>query len=291
MVDYALFLGCNIPLRYPSVEVGTRKVFGELGIGLVDLKGYSCCPDPVVSRIIDRTSWFALAARNISLAENEGLDIVTVCNGCYETLAEANHELKTDPDLRKEANGIIAEFGRDFQGKIGVKHNVEVLYEDSGLEAIRKKSKIDLPLKVAVHYGCHMFRTFEEDGDEWRIPNMMKELVECLGCEVVDYGLEKLCCGFPSMMVDKKFALDERVRPKLEAITDSGADCVVLNCPSCLVQFESSQAALRREGVNFELPFIYLPELMALSFGISAEELGLGFHRSPVKKIIGKIGE
>ena len=291
MPDYALFLGCTIPLRYPSVEAGTRKVFDELGISLVDLKGYSCCPDPVVSRIVDQVSWLTLAARNICLAEKEGLDIVTVCNGCYETLAEANHELKTNPDLRKQTNGLLAEFGREFKGKIDIKHSVEVLYEDSGPEAIRKKLKVDLPLKVALHYGCHMFRTFEEGEDEWKKPNMMKELVECLGCEVVDYGLEKLCCGYPLMMIDKEFALKERIQPKLQGITDSGADCVVLNCPSCLVQFESSQAALRREGVNFELPFIYLPELMALSFGVSAKELGLSFHRSPVQKIMEKIGE
>lgn len=284
MKRYSLFLGCQIPLRIASVEIAARKLFQKLDVELVDLKGYSCCPDPVVSRTMDRKMWLTLSARNLSLAEEIGLDLVTLCVGCYETLAEANAILKHEPETKKEIDEILSRFGRKYEGKVKVRHFVEVLFEDLGIGKIKEEVKKPLKLRAALHYGCHLFRS-EEGEDIWRKSEMMKELVQATGAEVVDYGIERLCCGFPSMHADEEFSLKSRLLPKLREIDRAKADCVVVVCPACTIQFESGQVLLRRYGFKYNLPCIYLSELLALASGIPSAELSLDFHRSPVLQL------
>jgi len=81
---FLLFLGCVIPYRLPSYEVSARKVLGKLGVELVEMPDFNCCGFPMDP--IDHELALTLAARNLSLAEQEGLNILTLCNGCFGTL-------------------------------------------------------------------------------------------------------------------------------------------------------------------------------------------------------------
>jgi len=281
MGRYALFLGCQIPMRIPSVEMAARGVFEKLGLEMSDLKGYSCCPEPVISRLLDEKAWLTVSARNITLAEELGLDLATLCNGCYETLLEANVILKRDKKMREHVNGILRRYGREYRGAVNVKHIVEVLYEDVGLEKIKEHVAKPLRIRVALHYGCHLYRE-PNGGDIMRKPDMMRRLAEATGATVVNYGLERLCCGYPSMQVDEEFSLNQRLLPKLRRIKDAGADAVILTCPACNIQFETGQALLRARGIRFDIPCLNLMELLALSFGVPYENLHLEVHRSPV---------
>ncbi|UCE80507.1 MAG: CoB--CoM heterodisulfide reductase subunit B, partial [Methanobacteriota archaeon] len=79
MTKYGFFLGCIMPFRYPGIESSTRAVAESLGVELVDMKGASCCPAPGVMRSFDQTYWMAVAARNLAIAEEMEVDIVTIC--------------------------------------------------------------------------------------------------------------------------------------------------------------------------------------------------------------------
>ena len=122
-----------------------------------------------------------------------------------------------------------------------------------------------------------------------RKPNMMMELVKTTGAKVVNYGLERLCCGYPTMQADEEFSLKNRLLPKLKGIERAEADAIVLVCPACIVQFEMGQMLLRRFGANYRFPCISIIELMALSMGIPSRELRLEFHRSPVSQMARKM--
>ena len=288
MVKYASFLGCQIPMRIPSIEIASKKVFEKIGLEAVDLQGYSCCPEPVISRLLDKTAWLATSARNLVLAEELGLDLMTLCNGCYETLLEANEILKHEPKERQRVNDILKTYGREYKGLVNVKHAVEVLYEDVGPEKIKEHVIKPMKIRVAMHYGCHLYRE-PNGGDITRKPNMMKELTELTGVEIVDYGLERLCCGYPSMQADEEFSLKQRLLPKLKNIKEAGADAVVLTCPACTIQFEIGQILLREHGIHYNIPCINLMELLALSFGIPSKDLHLEFHRGPTSQLAEKI--
>ncbi|MEM0049816.1 MAG: heterodisulfide reductase-related iron-sulfur binding cluster [Candidatus Bathyarchaeia archaeon] len=289
MVKYAFFLGCQIPMRLPNVEVAARKVFERLGVETVELLGYSCCPEPVVSRLIDEEAALVISARNITLAEDLGINMMTLCNGCYETLAEANEILKHDAEKRDKVNNILKRYGREYKGKIDIKHVIEVLYEDVGLGNIEKLVVKPQKIRVALHYGCHLYREYKS-ADIMRKPKMMREIVERTGAQVIDYGLERMCCGYPSMQASEEFSLKERLARKLSRISSAGVDAVVMACPACMIQFELGQVMLRPYGIQFNIPCINLMELLALSFGVPSKELLIELHRSPVQQLVKKLG-
>ena len=138
------------------MEFAIRSALPPLGLELVDLDGASCCPDPIYFKSKDKLSWLAVAARNLALAEEQGLDVVTNCSGCTATLSEASHLLE-DAALRSQVNDRLARIGRQYAGTSRVRHVVTLLRDVAGHEAIRKSVVRPLEgLKVAIHYGCHL---------------------------------------------------------------------------------------------------------------------------------------
>ena len=103
MKRFAFFPGCLIPARHPGMEAAIRTTLTNLGIEIVDLEGASCCPDPIYFKSKDKVSWLSVAARNLCLAEDLGLDIFTNCSGCTATLSETYHLLQ-DEELRERVN-------------------------------------------------------------------------------------------------------------------------------------------------------------------------------------------
>jgi len=284
MDKHAFFLGCMIPLRLASVEIAARRAFSQLNVEFLDLEGYTCCPEPVTLSFIDKELWVTSAARNLALAEKAGVDLVVLCSGCYETLIEANEILKHEDETRKKVNEQLAGIGSKYEGKTKIKHFIEFLHEDIGVDTIKKSVTTSVEVNLAIHYGCHLTREVNGN-DPWRKPRMMKELVETTSAKLIDYGLEKLCCGFPISQFDREFSLQQRLFPKLRGIENSTAEAIVFACPACISQFENGQDALAHGGIEVtKYPCIHIMELLALSFGVPPAELSLDFHSSAVKE-------
>ena len=185
---YAFFPGCTVLARFPGYEMSTRKVADRLDIELVEMPGSSCCGTTYLETLDHKTA-LAMAARNICIAEDMGLDIVTICNGCTEALTKANRALKEDPQLMAEVNEVLADVGRQFKGTIEVRHLVRMLKEDVSLEKIKSEIKTPLDgLKVGSHYGCHLLKPSEVmDFDDPEAPTSLDALVELTGAESVAY--------------------------------------------------------------------------------------------------------
>jgi heterodisulfide reductase subunit B len=288
--EYKMFQGCTIGNRIPFIEASARKVFETLGIKTSEAP-FACCPDPVGFNAVDHTSWLAMAARNLTLAEAEGKDIVSLCNGCFQTLKAVNHELKHNDHEREKINAILKDVKREFVGKINVKHFVEVLHE-IGADKIKEHIKNDLSgLKVACHTGCHYNRPSEiMQTDDPMKPVKLRELVEAVGATPVDYEEEMLCCGSgvgnteeePSMMI---------LANKFNSGLKAGAEAFVVVCPACFQQMDTNQKKASTQGdTQFNVPILYLTELMALAFGFNADELGLKFHRARLNTLLEKYG-
>lgn len=290
MTGYAMFWSCWIETRFPNIEASTRRVMEKLGIPYRDMEGTSCCPEPFFTGVLNRKLWLTVAARNLSIAESMGMPALTMCNGCFETLFEASEHLKKDPKALEEVNQELGKQGRKYQGTVEVKHIVEALYE-LGLDRVRSAVVRPLTgLKVALHPGCHLYRS--RDPAEWRRKaDELRELVKATGATVVDYKLERLCCGFPQRSFNEEYALKETLRRKLEAISEAGADVIAVPCPTCYLQFDYGQADLKtRLGVEFNIPVAYFAELLAVSFGYSPDEVGLGLHRVPLTRLMEVLG-
>ena len=290
-MDYALFLGCMIPLRLPYMEASARELLGRFDVELVEMPGASCCPEPSL-RSIDERTWMVLAARNLTIAEEMGLDILTLCNGCFETLKTVNVGLKKDDELKEEVNERLREVGREYVGSVEVKHIVEVLANEIGLEGLAESVEEPLEgLRVAAHYGCHLLRpTSILEVDDPVRPVLLDQLIELTGATSVPYYKKNLCCGAEVSATDSEIGKDI-VGYKLGWIEKAGADCVAVVCPFCMLQYDVTQRLVRKEtGERFDIPVLYYPEMILLAMGIKPSDLALDHHRTPVKPALEKIG-
>jgi len=280
MAKYAFFLGCIAPLRYPGIEKSTREVFKALGVELVDLKDASCCPAPGVIKSFSKTTWLAAAARNLALAEKAGLDIVTICNGCYGSLFDAAHELHEDKKLLEDVNKVLAEIGLNYGGKTKVRHFADVLYKEVGIEAIKAAVKKPLDYKVATFYGCHFLRPTNIKGlDDSENPKMLDELVAATGATSMPRRQKMMCCGAGGG-VRSQFGSNalKFTKTNLDNMKEGGASVIVDVCPFCHLQFDGGQKEL-----GYTFPVLHLAQLYGIAMGMNAKDLGLNVHVTPVK--------
>jgi len=290
--SYALYLGCIIPNRYPGIELAMRNVAPTLGIELKDMEGASCCPAPGVFKSFDKPTWLALAARNLSIAESLGCDVVTLCNGCYGSLKEANEILKQDAEQRDKLNRILNDVKREFKGEIQVRHLVEVLYRDFGTDQIGKMVKKPLNLNVAVHYGCHLLRPtkFREIKSSER-PTFLDELVEILGAKSAPYKDKMMCCGAGGGV--RAAALDvalDMTREKLQNIKNVGADLIVTPCAFCHLQFDRGQLEIKdKTGLFFNIPVLHYVQFLGLALGLPPEKMGVYNNAIPTDMVLKRI--
>lgn len=287
--EYKMFMGCVIGNRIPFIEASARKVFDKLGINTSDA-AFACCPDPVGFNSTDHKSWLAMAARNLTLAEDEGKDIISLCNGCFQTLKLVNQELKHDDHEKNKINEILKTIGREFKGTINVKHFVEILHEY--IEKIKEYVVKDLSgLKIACHTGCHYNRPSEiVQTDDPMKPVKLREIVAAAGAIPVDYAEEVLCCGNGVNNTAEEPAM-QILSNKLDSLLKAGADAIVLNCPACYQQFDNNQKkAEKLSGKTYGVPILYVTELLALAFGEDPDSLGLKFHRNRLTGFLEKHG-
>jgi heterodisulfide reductase subunit B len=272
--------------KYPWFEAAVRRTFDKMGIELVDRDGFTCCPDPIYFQAHDKMEWYTIAARNISLAEEAGYDIITTCSGCTATLSEVNLALKEDAGLRAEINDRLKRIGRQYKGTVNVRHAVTVLRDDFGMERIAGTVTRPLTgLKVAVHYGCHLLKPSRvmrvDDPDR---PTILDNLLKAIGCEPIHHDKTLLCCGRACM--DNSIS-DQMVIDILEDVVGSGADCMGLICPTCFDEFDTGQILLgRKYKKSFNIPVVYAFQLLGLAQGLAPQEVGLQHHKVKMDKLL-----
>jgi heterodisulfide reductase subunit B len=284
MTEYKMFEGCTIGNRIPFIEAASRKVFDKLGIKTSQAP-FSCCPDPTGMKSFDNDAWLAIGARNLTLAEAEGKDIVSLCNGCTNTLRGVKHQLNHDSSRKEKVNAELAKIGKEYKGSIDVKHFVDVLKDEVGISKI--KGAITKPLsalKVACHPGCHYMRPAEwMDSDDPMRPANLKELVAASGATIVDYDELALCCGSAVTNAYEEHGM-ANLKKKMDSIKAAGANAIVVNCPACFQQFDTKQRDLTKKfETEYDIPVLYLTELYALAMGVSPDDIGLKFHRVRMK--------
>jgi len=289
MTEYKLFEGCTIGNRIPFIEAASRKVFEKVGIETSQAP-FSCCPDPTGMKSFDNNAWLTIGARNLCLAEAEGKDILSLCNGCANTLRGVQHQLKHDSLKKQKVNEQLAKIGKEFKGSINVKHFVDELKDN--LDRVRGAITKPLSgLKVAVHPGCHYMRPAEwMEADDPMRPENLKKIVAESGATVVDYEEMVLCCGSAVINAYEEHGL-ANFKIKMDSIKKAGADVICVNCPACFQQFDTRQRDLgKKYEAEYDIPVLYITELLSLAMGATPDEIGLKFHRTRMKSQLEKLG-
>ncbi len=278
-MKFALFEGCNIPVRVKQYADATQAVFNKLDIELVELTEFNCCGYPV--RNIDQRAFILSAAKNLAVAETAGLDIMAMCKCCYGSLKKAEYVLNSDQDLNKEINDVLAKEKLHYEGRVRIKHLLTVLHGEVGLEALKPLIlKTYSGLQIAVSYGCHALRPSNVTGfDDPVAPTLFDELVEITGAYSVDWSRKLDCCGAPLTGVNDDLAMDMALN-KITSAREAGAHYVCTACPYTHLQFDWVQNEMAGRSEEWEpLAAILYPQLLGLSMGIDEQTLGLYENR------------
>jgi len=282
MMKFALFLGCNIPVRVQQYELSARAVLDNLGVEVVDNSEFKCCGNPI--RNTDHKTFVLMAARNLALAEQQGLDMMVLCMCCFGSLKKAAYMMKHNPDLQEEVNAILAREDLRYTGTVAVKHFLSVLYHDIGISTLKEKvAKSFKGLKIATHYGCHALRPSDvTEFDNPVAPVLFDELVSVTGAQSIDWPLKLECCGAPLLGVNDRLSLD-LTEKKLADGRGAGADYLCVSCPYCQMQFDRAQQMM--ESPNPCLSSIVFPQLLGLAIGIQDNALGMNMNMFDINSI------
>lgn len=267
----------------------------HLNINIIDIPGFTCCPEAALVKSMGEDIWLLTAARNLAVAEKHdphGI-LVTPCNGCSSTLKTAYVELAESPEKRARINALLEHAGLHYEGSIRVKHIVEFLHQDVGVNRIQERViKPLVGMQVAVHAGCHL--------DHPHTPAMFggtpvsqqfEDILDALSADFPDYATREMCCGQELARVDAMDDSLQMMRTKLLDVSSHGYDALTVCCPACFMQFDQRQFLLQRQGEEYNIPVMFLTELIALSVGLNAQDIGLYEHRVSTERFLQRYEE
>jgi heterodisulfide reductase subunit B len=266
----AYFPGCSLHSTAPEYDHTVRATANVLGLELVEPPNWICCgSSPAHST--DHTLATVLPMRTLATVEQMGLDAVTApCSACFARMKAAAHSVANNGDMAQE---VEAQIGYAYQGGVTVQHLLDTLVDRVGLDKI--EASVEKPLtglKVACYYGCLITRPPKITQDEQpEYPMKMDNLMRVLGAEPVDWSYKTDCCGGTLGLTQTALAL-EMTQKVLQNAHDCGADLVAAACPLCHVNLDARQS---RIGLDFQMPVLYITQLMALAFGLDHKQAAL----------------
>ena len=272
-MKYAYYPGCSAHSTARDMHESCLAVSKALGIELNEIKGWTCCGASAAHQT-DRELAVSLASANLLLAKQMGMDMVVNCAACYNRSKVANYEIINSPEIKES---VADSLGESYDGSVPVRHFIEVLLKDIGPAALRKKIVSPLKgLKVAAYYGCYLVRPQEATNfDDPENPTVIEKLIDMTGAESVEWSGKVDCCGGMQNLTRTEITV-RRSAAVIEMAQDAGADCIAVACPMCQISLDVRQADMEKLlGRKYNMPVIYVTQLIGLALGIPPEELGL----------------
>jgi len=279
-MKYIYYPGCSLRGTGRAYEESLLPVLKALEVPYEELEEWNCC-GATAYMSVDEGKAFALAARNLALAEDRGSGeekvpptIMAPCAACYLGLNKAKRYMSENPQLLQKVRKALAAADLKYKGEAVVRHPLDIFVNDVGIDRIKAAMKKPLAgVKVAPYYGCQIVRPFAEFDDQEN-PVSMDKILKALGAEVVDWPLKVRCCGgsltgtMNEVGVRLNYILLREARRR-------GADVVATACPLCQFNLECYQDKMSSWYEDpIRMPVAYFTQLMGLALGIPPNELG-----------------
>jgi iron-sulfur cluster protein len=216
----AFFAGCANDFLYPELGGDLVKVLNRLGVEVFFPQEQNCCGIPALYSG-DRETAVELAEQNVRalLAENPDF-VVTTCPTCTMALQRDFVEHLRDNPVWAQKAARLSEITIDVSRFIAEKLD--------GAAKLQGLSEVE---RVTYHDSCHLKR----GAGVWREP---RALLSASGREVVEMEHSDRCCGFGgSYSFTSHPSIARRIlEDKLVDIEKTGASCVAMDCPGCMMQ-------------------------------------------------------
>jgi L-lactate dehydrogenase complex protein LldE len=233
----SLFIPCFVDQLSPGVGIAVVEVLERLGHEVLYPEGQTCCGQPAFN------SGFCDQARCVAehfLDTFQDAEHVVVPSGSCAAMVKVFYpELFQGTRREAEAKALAErtwEFSQFLVEKLGA--------DDVGASFARK---------VTFHDGCHGLR-------ELGVHTAPRTLLRHVrGLELVEMGEARTCCGFGGTFAVKFPEISTAMaQVKCNSIVDCGAQTVVSNDPSCLMQI---RGYFDKHGNA--LPCLHLAEVLA----------------------------
>jgi heterodisulfide reductase subunit B len=239
---------------------------------------------------------YSLIARNLALAANQmngTRTVVAPCSACYLNLAKADYYMQERPSLSVKVNEALEAGGLQYKpGTLDVRHLIDVLVYDIGLDAIQRQVKRPLKgLKVAPYMGCMLPRPdYQNRWSDHEHPTELDDLLRALGADVIDYPLTTSCCGGHMTQIGPETAF-ELIRRLVADADERGAHLMATVCPMCQMNIDAYQTEMNHYfGTHYHMPILFFSQLMGLAFGKDVRELGIGVELVSSRNALANIG-
>ncbi len=259
-LKYSYYPGCSLEATAKEYDESVREVAGMLDVELVELKDWNCC-GASSGHCTNYELSLALPARNLALAEKEGMDMAVACAACFLRFKQTNYDLRDNDDLRQQVEKAI---GMPYKGSVEVRHLVDIFAREVGLDKIKERVKKPLEgLKLAAYYGCYLVRPpAVTQFDDPENPRLIDDLLIALGAETVDWSHKVECCG-GNLLLARADVVVKLVGDICRSAMDAGASAIVTACPLCHANLD-----MRQPGPEM-LPILHFSELMGVALGVS----------------------
>ena len=278
-MKYLYYPGCSLKCTGRSYEESLLAVFDVLKLDYVELDDWNCC-GATAYMAIDESKAFAIASRNLALAEKQfknekEINLIAPCSACYMVLLKTQNFLAHHKNEMEKIQIALKQSGLNYEGKVRIRHPLDVLVNDLGIKEISKNVKYPLKgIRVASYYGCQVVRPFTTF-DDARNPVSMDEIVKAIGAEPVDWSLKTRCCG-----ASLTGTIEEVGLPLCHSILYEAmklrTDVVITACSLCQFNLECYQTTINNKyDQSINIAVIYFSQLLGLALGISPKELGM----------------
>jgi heterodisulfide reductase subunit B len=271
MIKYIYYPGCSQKSSAISYDRSFLAVCKVLGIELIELEDWNCCGTTIAISVSKMVSSF-LAARNLGLANQYKLPVVTPCPSCYVSLRRILKESKENKTQFDRVNELMAEENLAFSTDTEVYHSLEFLVSVVGLDTIANKVRNPLSgYRIAPYYGCQLVSPYA-NGNKSEDPQHLEKLIKVLGALPVNFSFRTLCCGGSLM-----FTLKEQAKKLSSMILDSiqrtNANLIVTPCGLCQLNLEMAR--------NRSLPIINIGQMVGLALGLDPGKLYMNKIKIP----------
>jgi heterodisulfide reductase subunit B len=295
MSDYLFYPGCSMESSAKAYYDSLMEIAEPLGIHLKEIEDWNCCgaTEYVGINLIPA---YSLIARNLALAakmKNGTQTLVAPCSACYLNLAKADYYMAERPALGEKVNQALEAGGlRYTPGSLDIRHILDVIINDIGLEALR--AKVVKPLKglrVAPYLGCMVPRPdYYHRWSDAEHPIELVEVLKTIGAEVIDFPRATTCCGGHMTQIGPETAY-ELIRRLISSAEKYKADIMVTVCPMCQMNIDAYQTETNRHfGTNYHMPIVFFTQLIGLALGFPPEKLGFGTEITSTKAALARIG-
>jgi heterodisulfide reductase subunit B len=295
MNKYLLYPGCSMESSARVYMDSLNTILEPLGLHFEEIDDWNCCGATEYLGI-NLIPAYSLIARNLALAAkqmNGTRTVVAPCSACYLNLAKADYYMQERPSLGVKVNEALDAGGLQYvPGTLDVRHLIDILVYDVGLEKIR--SSVTRPLtglRVAPYMGCMLPRPdYQHRWSDHEHPTELDDLLRALGADVIDYPLTTSCCGGHMTQIGPETAF-ELIRRLVADADERGAVLMATVCPMCQMNIDAYQNEMNHYfGLDYHMPILFFTQLMGLAFGRKPQELGIGVELVNARNALATIG-